>query len=115
MLDTDAISKEMFTEAAKAAREYADARYAGKDGGACGFAWVTVFPENKGNTKLGKIERNVLKAMGFRQDWTGKGYEVWDPAKWPGQSIDCKEAGANAAAIVLRKYGFKAYANSRLD
>lgn len=115
MLDTDAIVKEMFTEAAKAAREFADAHYGGKDGGACGFAWVVIYPESKGNTKLGKIERNVIKAMGFRQDYTGKGYELSDPAKWPGQSIDCKEVGAKAAAVVLKKYGFKAHAQSRLD
>jgi hypothetical protein len=115
MLDTDAIAKEMFTEASRAAREFADARFDGRDGGACGFAWVEVYPESKGNTKQGKIERAVLKAMGFRQDWTGKAYQVWDPANWPGQSIDCKEAGATAAAEVLRKYGFRAYAGSRLD
>ena len=115
MLDTDAISKEMFAEAAKAAREFADARFDGRDGGACGFSWVEVYPESKGNTKQGKIERSVLKAMGFKQDWTGKAYQVWDPAKWPGQSIDIKEAGATAAANVLRKYGFRAYVSSRLD
>ncbi len=38
----------------------------------CGFAWVTVYPEHKGNTKLGKGERRVLEGMGFRKDWTGK-------------------------------------------
>jgi hypothetical protein len=31
------------------------------------------------------------------------------------QNIDCKEAGAQAAAKVLQKYGFTAYAGSRMD
>lgn len=115
LIDTDTVRKE-FTEAAqRAAKELADKYYGGKDGGACGFAWVTVYPENKGNTKAGKAERKVLEAMGFRVDWTGKGWQVWDPANWPGQSIDVKSAGAAAAAKVLQRYGFKAYAGDRLD
>jgi hypothetical protein len=115
MLDTESILKEMYAEAGRAAREFADARFDGRDGGACGFAWITVFPTTKGNTKVGKNERTVLKSMGFRKDWTGKGYQIWDPANWPGQSIDVKEAGAIAAANVLRKYGFNVYVGSRLD
>jgi hypothetical protein len=115
MLDTQAIVTEMTVAAQTAAKQRADEHYDGRDGGACGFAWVEVYPANKGNTKLGKAERAVLKAMGFRPDWTGKAFQVWDPARWAGQSIDVKEAGAVAAATVLKKYGFKAYAGSRLD
>lgn len=81
----------------------------------CGFAWVTVFPQHKGNTKLGKGERSVLSAMGFRKDWTGKAYQLWNPAGYAGQSMDVKEAGARAYAEVLRQYGFNAYAESRAD
>ena len=115
ILDTSAISKEMINEAQAAAQRFADQRFGGQDGGACGFAWVTIFPEHKGNTRAGKLERQTLKAMGFEQDWTGKGYQVWDPARWAGQSVDVKEAGAVAAAQFLKKHGFKAYAGSRLD
>ena len=115
MLNTQAVVTEMTIAAQYAAKQRADERYEGRDGGACGFAWVEVYPANKGNTRLGKAERAVLKEMGFRLDWSGKAFQVWDPAKWPGQSIDCKEAGAVAAANVLKKYGFKAYAASRLD
>ena len=115
MIDVDAVRKEFETAAQTAARELADRYYGGRDGGACGFAWVTVYPEYKGNTRQGKTERKILESMGFRKDWTGKGYQVWDPAKWPGQSIDVKSAGAVAAAKVLQKYGFKAYAGDRLD
>jgi hypothetical protein len=115
MLDTQAVVTEMTINAQAAAQEYSQTQYGGQDGGACGFAWVEVYPQFKGNTRLGKAERAVLKAMGFRPDWTGKAFQVWDPAKWPGQGIDIKEAGAVAAATVLKKYGFKAYAASRLD
>ena len=115
MLDTQAIVTEMTLAAQIAAKEFAVKHFGGTDGGACGFAWVDVYPENRGNTKLGKQERALLKAMGFRVDWTGKAFQKWDPANWPGQSIACKEAGAEAAANVLKKHGFRAYAGSRLD
>jgi len=115
MLDTQTIVTEMTAAAQTAAKEFAVEHFGGTDGGACGFAWVDVYPENKGNTKLGKQERALLKVMGFRPDWTGKAFQKWDPAGWPGQSVDCKEAGAVAAAAVLKKYGFRAYAGSRLD
>jgi hypothetical protein len=114
-MNLQAIVTEMQTEARVAAREIADKHFNGGDGGACGFAWVEVYPANKGNTKLGKQERALLKEMGFRPDWTGKAFQLWDPAKWPGQSVDIKEAGAVAAANVLKKHGFRAYSGSRLD
>jgi hypothetical protein len=113
-MDLQAIVTEMKTEASAASRALADKHYDGRDGGACGFAWVSVYPKNKGNTKLGKQERAVLKEMGFRPSYEG-GFQLWDPAGWPGQSIDIKEAGAEAAANVLKKHGFTAYAGSRLD
>ena len=81
----------------------------------CGFAWVTVYPEHKGNTKLGKGERRVLEQMGFRKDWTGKAWQLWNATGYIGQSMDVKEAGASAYAEVLRDYGFKAYMGSRAD
>ena len=81
----------------------------------CGFAWVTVYPEHKGNTKLGKGERRVLESMGFRKDWTGKAWQLWNCTGYNGQSMDVKEAGAQAYAEVLRQYGFKAYMGSRAD
>ena len=81
----------------------------------CGFAWVTVYPEHKGNTRLGKLERRVIEAMGFRKDWTGKAYQLWNCTGYAGQSMDVKEAGAQAYAEVLQHYGFKAYMGSRAD
>ena len=81
----------------------------------CGFAWVTITPEHKGNTRLGKLERRVIEAMGFRKDWTGKAYQLWNCTGYAGQSMDVKEAGAQAYAEVLRAAGFKAYMGSRAD
>ena len=82
--------------------------------GACGFAWVNIYKHNgtaiKGNTKLGKL----LKAAGVRQDYT-RAFQVWGGEWYNGQSIDIKEAGARAYADVLKRYGFEAYAGSRLD
>lgn len=82
--------------------------------GACGFAWVNIYEHNgtaiKGNTKLGKL----LKTAGVRQDYT-RAFQVWGGEWYNGQSIDIKEAGARAYADVLKRYGFTAYAGSRLD
>ena len=113
MTNAIAIRNEMLEQAAEVAE--AKLRQIGGDRYACGFAWVTIYPEHKGNTKAGKEERKLLEEIGFRKDWTGKAYEYWNPSKWGGQNVDVKEAGARAAADVLRKYGFKAYAGSRLD
>jgi len=114
MTDIEAIRNEMLTAAADAVRELYSKT--GSDMiGACGFAWTTIYPEHKGNTRAGKAERAVIKQLGFSKDWTGKAYQLWDPAKYAGQRIDIKEAGAIAAAEVLKRHGFKAYAGSRLD
>jgi hypothetical protein len=114
-MDITAIRNEMLNEAKAAAEKFFQERLKGQDQYACGFAWVTVFPEHKGNTKAGKAERKVLESMGFRKDWTGKAYEYWNPSGMGCQNVDTKEEGAVAAANVLKRYGFKAYAGSRLD
>lgn len=114
-MDYAAIRDEMI-RAAKEASDNLFKKYGSTDMiGACGFAWVTVYPAAKGNTKAGRAERKILEGMGFRKDWTGKAYQIWNPSEYPGQNIDIKEAGANAAASVLKKYGFTAYSGSRLD
>ena len=120
-VDTATIALEMRTAASEAARDYVNAWTQTTGGNQygepmyCGFAWVTVYPQHKGNTRAGKAERAVLESLGMRRDWTGKAYELWNPSGWAGQSMDVKEAGASAAALVLRKYGFTAYAGSRAD
>lgn len=84
------------------------------DGGACGFAWVNLYTYNgkklDGRSKVAKL----LKEAGVRQDWQ-KTFQFWNPSEYPCQNVDTLEAGAQAAAKVFRKYGFEAYAGSRLD
>tara|TARA_B100000085_G_scaffold196168_1_gene179888 strand:- start:203 stop:583 length:381 start_codon:yes stop_codon:yes gene_type:complete len=75
----------------------------------CGFAWVEL-PEMKLSTKIGKAWEKV----GFKKSWS-RGLTLWDPAEHRGQSMDCKEIGAQAYAEVLRAYGIKAYMGSRAD
>ena len=77
--------------------------------GACGFAWMNIY-NIKGNTKLGRR----LKQAGVEQSWD-KSFQIWNPSGYPTQNIDTLEAGARAAAEVFKRYGFVAYAGSRLD
>ena len=76
---------------------------------------MTIHPRHKGNTRAGRAERETLREMGFSLDWTGKSFQLWNPSNHSCQNVDTKEAGAHAAAAVLRRYGFDAYAGSRLD
>ena len=100
-------------EAKQAAREAAEKYFREKLGGvdqySCGFAWVDIFGI-KGNTKLGR----VMKDAGLRKSYTGS-FQIWNPAEMGVQNIDTLEAGAEAAARVFERYGFQAYAGSRLD
>ncbi len=93
----------------KAAMEFFYDRLGGRDQYACGFAWVNIYGV-KGNTKLGKM----LKEAGVRQDYT-KAFQIWNPSGMGVQNVDTLEAGAEAAAEVFKRYGFEAYAGSRLD
>jgi len=120
-IDTQTITAQAEQACRKAQQEFLD-NWVNTTGGNqygepmyCGFAWVTVYPEHKGNTRAGKAERKILEAMGFRKDWTGKAYELWNPTGYAGQSMDVKEVGAQAYAEVLRGAGFKAYMGSRAD
>lgn len=103
------ILAEACTAATEAADLYFQTKLNGVDQYACGFAWVNIHGI-KGNTKLGR----VLKEAGIRQDYT-KAFSIWNPSGHNAQNVDTKEAGALAAAKVFQKYGFDAYAGSRLD
>lgn len=103
------IVAEAQTAAAQAANKFFQERLGGKDQYACGFAWVEIYGV-KGNTKLGK----ALAAQGIRKSYSG-GLQMWNPSKFMCQNVDTLEAGARAAAAVFKKYGFTAYAGSRLD
>lgn len=81
--------------------------------GVCGFAWVDIYPANKGNTRAGKEERKVLESFGFRKNDYAKTYQKWISIY--NQSMQKKEAYARAFAEVLRENGLKAYCGSRMD
>lgn len=106
--------KTIRTEAEVAAREAAtkffNEKLGGRDQYACGFAWTSIY-RVKGNTKLGR----AMKAAGIKHDAYEKCFQIWNPSKLNCQNVDTKEVGAQAAAEVFRKYGFTAYAGSRLD
>ena len=92
-----------------AAREYFDTVLGGQDRFACGFAWVNIYGV-KGNTRIGR----ALKSQGIRPSYSG-GLQMWNPSGFGCQNVDTLEAGAEAAAEVFKRYGFEAYAGSRLD
>lgn len=110
---------EVMAKALDAAKKEATARlyewYDGEDRGCCGFAWVNVRPKHKGNTKLGKAERVILREMGFELDWTGKEFQYWNPSGLGVQNVDVKWHGSKVATLILRDHGFDAYAGYRLD
>jgi hypothetical protein len=81
--------------------------------GVCGFAWISVSPEFKGSTKLGKEERRVLEKFGFWKNDYEKCYQI--SVSYFNQSLQKKEAYARAYAEVLRAEGIDAYARSRID
>lgn len=77
----------------------------------CGFAWVEV-KVDRTNSQAAK----ELIAAGFKKDYCKpKTLSLWNPGGSHTQSMDIKEAGADAFAEVMRKYGFRAYACSRAD
>lgn len=114
-LDIAAIKQEASNAALRAATAYLQNHYDGADHGACGFAWVRIMPQYKGNTKLGKAERVVLRDLGFELNYTGKSYDWWNPSGLGCQNVEAKAHGANAAVRVLQQYGFLPMAMSRLD
>jgi hypothetical protein len=79
--------------------------YGAVTGGVCGFAWVTVTP---GTSSFARY----LKTRGARKGYYGG---VEKRVHGYGQSMEKKEAYAQAFAAVLREAGVNAYAESRMD
>jgi hypothetical protein len=74
--------------------------------GACGFAWITVYP---GNCPFANyLKKNKLGSKAY-----GGGVSIWVGAY--NQSIARKEAYAGGFAKVISEAGIKAYPGSRLD
>jgi hypothetical protein len=104
-----AIVAEAKEAAFNAANEFFNEKLGGQDRYACGFAWVDIY-NVKSNSKVGKALINA----GMRKSYT-RTIQMWNPSKFGCQNVDTLEAGAYAAAAVFKKYGFDAYAGSRLD
>jgi hypothetical protein len=115
MADFDTVRVQMahvkaLDAAQKAAREFSEKYFQGRDGGPCGFAWVDVY-KVRSNSKLGK----ALAEVGFRKSYSGS-LQLWNKW-WPGQSVDAAEHGATAYAKVMKEeLGLEScYSGSRLD
>jgi hypothetical protein len=74
--------------------------------GVCGFAWISVRPAN---SSFGLW----AKKAGIAKPAYGGGLQIW--VSGYGQSMQKKEAYAEAYAKVLSEAGIKAYAGSRMD
>ena len=74
--------------------------------GLCGFAWVNIRPGNS------KFARWLVKEGLGRKSYSG-GVDFW--VREGDQSVELKEAFAQAFAEELQSNGIKAYAESRLD
>jgi len=108
-VEVDAIVAEAKIAAREAAERFFQEQLKGVDQYACGFAWVDIFGV-RGNTKLGR----ALTQAGVKKSHTGA-FQIWNPSNMYVQNVDTLEAGAQAAADVFKRYGFTAYAGSRLD
>jgi hypothetical protein len=94
----------------QAAMKFFKEKLGGRDQMCCGFAWTSIHGI-KGNTKLGKM----LTQAGVRRNSYERTFQLWNPSGMMVQNIDTLETGARAAAEVFKRYGFEAYAGSRLD
>ena len=114
-LDLEMVIAEATQAAKNASAKYFVEEMNSEDSYPCGFAWVNIYKYEgekiRANSKLGK----ALASLGVKKSDFEKVFKVWNPSKIPAQNVDVKEAGAEAFADVLTKYGFTAYAGSRLD
>jgi hypothetical protein len=74
----------------------------------CGFAWVD-FPSARTPFVTWCKKHNVGS-----KHWK-KGWQIWNPAGNHTQSMDIKEAGAQAFSEVMNKHGVQCYMGSRAD
>ena len=75
----------------------------------CGFAWVNI-PGTHPFTKWLKDNHPRAGHQGHP-----KGWDIWSPGAYNGQSMDIKEMGARAFAAVLKEYDIPNYVGSRPD
>ena len=97
-VNTTELKTQMSDAAIDATNTYIKDVLQGEDAFACGFAWVDIYPKFKGNTLSVRMEIRRIRELGFELDYTGKRCSLWNPSKSYFQNIDCKVAGARAAA-----------------
>jgi len=99
-------------EEAKLAARNAEAAFRAKYGepNYCGFAWCEVYVD-----RINSKEAKELQAAGLTTSYKPKTLTLRNPGGSGTQSMDIKECGAEAAAKVLRGYGYRAFACSRAD
>jgi len=102
------VCEEAVQAARKAVVEFRS-KYSDADRDACGFAWTTIY-----GVKMSTKEGKLFGQCGFNKAYGG-GIQLWNPSGDNTQAITVKEVGARAAAEVFRKYGYDAYAGSRMD
>lgn len=78
--------------------------------GLCGMAWVHL--SENGNSRKMRLLRKFDPRC--HKSYYG-GWDLFYCSFYNGQVIDVHKAGAKAAAEVMRRYGFDAYADSRID
>ncbi len=81
--------------------------------GVCGFAWVKVRPANSPFAKWLKTQPTTDEYLQPHKDDYQGGIVVWVTVG--NQSMQKKEAYAEAMAKVLKEGGINAYADTRLD
>lgn len=74
----------------------------------CGFAWVDI-PDGRSPFV------SWCKKVGVGDKHWKKGWSIWNPAGNHTQSMDIKEAGAEAFAEVLNNYNINCHWASRAD
>jgi|TARA_B100001057_G_scaffold130403_1_gene129432 hypothetical protein len=80
----------------------------------CGFANVNVYPARGSFVKFLKDEQ--IGSNGYRGGWNISYYSMMNGQEYSHtQSMDIKEVGCEAFALVLKKYGMTAYMESRAD
>lgn len=87
--------------------DYSKPTYFVEDG-VCGFAWVDIYERKNSAFCKYLLAHNIA-----RERYEGKGVYIWIGGY--NQSMQKKEAHAQAMAKVLRDAGFKAYSGSRMD
>lgn len=123
MQNVKVIAEQVQALATDAALFYINNELGGKDCPLCGFAWVVVIAQHRGNSRVGRLERAILEELGFEKS-EGRSYTLFSPGHAYVQNADANLEAAKAAASHIRSvainvdgmnFYFQPYVQSRLD